>query len=1065
MSDFLNDPINFTTPAGTTQVTRDPATAVTRSGPQQNYYVRTANVTSLVSAAGNGTYTVGRVPATQATGEANFNAAGWTLAILYENSGLPARSLSLFLGLEPQGGATASVSGICTPDNNGQLRARVAVSASGGDTPDPGNTRDSLRFGPSSNLSQDNFRLSGPNNPAENFFASQINRDDGELDTRGTFGDRNNDFKGTFAGGRQGWDITNVDASPELARQQTAAFAQGTADADDFFINALAMQIDVIAPAFGAQGATSVNSPTAQVGDVLTYTVELDNRSGATDANNVVLTVPLPAGMSFVAGSFRLDGTATGANPITGAAIGTVAQKTRREATFQLRVDSIPVAPAPARYQVTPTWTYTFVGCSGQTPQSGSSTSNTVTTEIARITAAKSASAPSIRPEEILTYTIATLNSGTAASHDTLVTDAIPTGTTYRPNTTTLNGVAVADQLGTSPLVVGMLVNSSAVALAGKPPSTTPGVIGPGQSAIVSFQVIVNSSTTARVVNTATIEPDGINGPLPAFPASVTTPVNLSSADVAVSMAGPVTATAGTNIIHTITVQNDGPSAATAVSLFDAVPPGLTLVSVTGACSALPCSLGSMANDETRTVSVTYAIPVNYSGADPIVNRASVTTASEDIFPNNNSASVSTALRASVADLVITNTNGVSAVVVGTTTTYTITVTNAGPATAADAVVTDIFPSVLTGVSWSCAGTGGAVCGAAAGTGNINATVTVPVTGAATFTATGTVDSASSNTIENTARVVPAAGTSDPTQAIATDIDPIELRADLSVTQTGPATVVAGNHITYTLTVHNAGPSADENVLLEELVPVELTFVSATGPCTAFPCSLATLAAGATVSVEVTYAVPDIYLPDTVVSAARVSSSTADPNESNNTSTTTATVARDADVEILKQISPDTTSLLGEDATFFVTVTNHGPAPATGIVVKDLLPAGLTLVSAHVSQGSYVPQTGLWIVGTLEDEAFATLTLIATLTVVDSITNLAQVLRQNEPDPVPSNNFSAAVAERPGERRRRGEHRRRQAGAVGGRKRDVHGDAWPTEARAPRPVWSSPMCCPRGSRW
>ena len=325
VSDFLNDPINFTTPAGTTQVTRDPTTAVTRSGPQQNSYVRTANVTALVSAAGSGTYTVGRVPATQATDEANFNSAGWTLAILYENAGLPTRSLSLFVGLEPQGGATASVSGICTPDNNGKLRARVAVSASGGDTPDPGNTRDSLRFGPSSNLSPDEFRLSGPNNPAENFFASQINRDDGKLDTRGTFGDRNNDFTGTFAGGRQGWDITNVDASPELTRQQTAAFAQGTADGDDFFITALAMQIDVVAPSFGAEGATSVNNPTAQVGDVLTYTVELDNKSGAADANDVVLTVPLPAGMSFVAGSFRLDGTATGANPITGAAIGTVA--------------------------------------------------------------------------------------------------------------------------------------------------------------------------------------------------------------------------------------------------------------------------------------------------------------------------------------------------------------------------------------------------------------------------------------------------------------------------------------------------------------------------------------------------------------------------------------------------------------------------------------------------------------------------------------------------------------------------------------------------------------------
>ena len=277
------------------------------------------------------------------------------------------------------------------------------------------------------------------------------------------------------------------------------------------------MQIDVAAPGFGdARDATSVNRSTAEVGDVLTYRVDLDNKSGFTDANDVVLTVPLPAGMSFVAGSFTLDGTPTGANPITGAAIGTVAGNTRREVTFQLRVDAIPAAPAPARYDVTPTWTYTFVSCAGQTPQSGSFTSNTVTTEVARITAAKSASAPSIRPEEILTYTITISNSGTAASRSTFVSDAIPAGTTYLPNTTTLNGVAVADVLGTSPLVVGMLVNS---------PLVSPGIVRPGESAVVKFRVRVNSSTTTSVVNTATIEPDGILGPLPAFPVSVTTPV------------------------------------------------------------------------------------------------------------------------------------------------------------------------------------------------------------------------------------------------------------------------------------------------------------------------------------------------------------------------------------------------------------------------------------------------------------------------------------------------------------------------------------------------------------
>ena len=136
----------------------------------------------------------------------------------------------------------------------------MAVSAVEGDTQDPDNTRDSLRFGPVSNLNLDEFRLSGPNNPVVNFFASQINGDDGRLDTRGTFGDRNNDFRGTFDGGRQGWDITNVDASAQLIPGQTAAFAQGTAERDDFFINALAMQIDVVAPGFGdANDPTSVN--------------------------------------------------------------------------------------------------------------------------------------------------------------------------------------------------------------------------------------------------------------------------------------------------------------------------------------------------------------------------------------------------------------------------------------------------------------------------------------------------------------------------------------------------------------------------------------------------------------------------------------------------------------------------------------------------------------------------------------------------------------------------------------------------------------------------------------
>src|SRR5207344_2594473 len=226
--------------------------------------------------------------------------------------------------------------------------------------------------------------------------------------------------------------------------------------------------------------------------------------------------------------------------------------------------------------------------------------------------------------------------------------------------------------------------------------------------------------------------------------------------------------------------------------------------------------------------------PGTYTTPDPIVNTASVTSTTADPSPGNNSTSASTALNAPVADLRVTNTNGVTSVVPGTTTTYTITVTNLGPSTATNAVVTDLFPAVLTGVTWTCVAAGGAVCGAPAGAGNIVATVTVPVGGTLTFTATGTISSAATGTLVNTVTAVPPAGTSDPNPASATDSDPITLQADLSVTKTGPPTVALGGNITYTIHVANAGPSAATNVTISDPFQPGLTFISTTAPCSTY---------------------------------------------------------------------------------------------------------------------------------------------------------------------------------------------------------------------------------------
>jgi conserved repeat domain len=100
--------------------------------------------------------------------------------------------------------------------------------------------------------------------------------------------------------------------------------------------------------------------------------------------------------------------------------------------------------------------------------------------------------------------------------------------------------------------------------------------------------------------------------------------------------------------------------------------------------------------------------------------------------------------------------------------------------------------------------------------------------------------------------------------------------------------------------------------------------------------------------------------------------------------------------------------LVGQPTTFTVVVTNHGPARVTGLVVQDLLPAGLRSCRLRLT-GSYAEATGAWTIGTLLNAQSATLTLTATVTVAGAITNRALVVARDQPDPVASNNSAAAV--------------------------------------------------------
>ena len=101
--------------------------------------------------------------------------------------------------------------------------------------------------------------------------------------------------------------------------------------------------------------------------------------------------------------------------------------------------------------------------------------------------------------------------------------------------------------------------------------------------------------------------------------------------------------------------------------------------------------------------------------------------------------------------------------------------TNLGPSACAGAVITDTFPTKITGVTFTATQTGGASGFTAAGSGNIQDTVTMPTSSTITYQATGTVPSSVKGKLTNTVTVAVPSGVIDPHPANnkATDSDSI----------------------------------------------------------------------------------------------------------------------------------------------------------------------------------------------------------------------------------------------------------------------------------------------------
>ena len=111
-----------------------------------------------------------------------------------------------------------------------------------------------------------------------------------------------------------------------------------------------------------------------------------------------------------------------------------------------------------------------------------------------------------------------------------------------------------------------------------------------------------------------------------------------------------------------------------------------------------------------------------------------------------------------------------------------------------------------------------------------------------------------------------------------------------------------------------------------------------------------------------------------------------------------------ADLSVTMTVS-DPAPPVDTTITYTVTVTNDGPADASGVEVIDVLPTGVTYVTHTATAGTYVPATGAWSVGQVDAATSATLTIDVSVQGVDSILNVAEVTASDraDRDSVPAN--------------------------------------------------------------
>ena len=358
-----------------------------------------------------------------------------------------------------------------------------------------------------------------------------------------------------------------------------------------------------------------------------------------------------------------------------------------------------------------------------------------------------------------LTYTVNVANNSSGLATGVVVTDTMPAGASFISMNST----------------VGRCTRSGGI-IDCRIPSLSAG-------AAATITVVVepqNAGTISNAANVIANEPDtnlADNNSTEGTSVAAATDMKITVTD------GKTSIPAGSQDTYTVVVTNVGPVDVTGAPVTDVFPGSFTGVTFTatqtgGATGFTATGTGNISDMVNMPAGskITYKAKgkVSLNATGTLANTVAVNLPAGIGDPNvaNNSATDSDTITYK-ADLKVTVNDNKTAAVAGQKNTYTIVVNNLGPSNVSGAVISDSFPSTITGVTYTATQTGGASGFTAGGSGNINNTVTMPAASKITYKATGTISASATGSISDTATVTAPSGMTDPNSAnnSATDTD------------------------------------------------------------------------------------------------------------------------------------------------------------------------------------------------------------------------------------------------------------------------------------------------------